>query len=639
MPAGDEHDVELEALHHSAAMEEEEAEGRPSHGEYLSEDEDVLQHEDPLSIGNGSPDESREKLDRRTRRKLDWLLLPFLASLFLLNSLDKSNIGNAETAGFTHDTGLSEGDLNTSLAFFFAFFVALQPVGAALGRKYGMARWVPACMSLWGLCTLLHILVRRKWQLICLRIAIASLEAGFYPTTVSYLSLFYTRYEFAVRLGFFYGQTAVAGVLGGILSWAVFSQFEKGPSRPEIPPPETTAAATVDDGWKSWEVLFLIEGCLTMAVALVGFVWLPHSADTAWFFSPQEKRWAEQRIRLDQRNATNTKGTMSRVSEQTQAAFHEPPEHRHSLSHPNEEEDAEGEAHHHLLQDSQPLRRKISTVSALSVTADAGLSRQDILSAVLNTKIWHLLICNILSAIPATAFGVFLPLVIKQLSPSLNLSPAASNLLSAPPFAFGALVLFIFTRWSDKSHQRLVPILWGLSLLLIGLTVTVMVPMSNYVLRYISLCILLSGSFIASPLTVAWLTNNTPEPGKRAILLGINGWGNLAGVFSALLFTPEDEKSGYVRPFIVTLVCVLASFAGFIAFWVSLVRENKWREDVTAGWSDGENEREELLGDMPIPKSMFLRLMNGFGLETLVKRVGVEQVRRGDEKVTFRYGL
>jgi hypothetical protein len=40
-----------------------------------------------------------EQLNRRTLRKLDFILLPFLCTLFLLNSLDKSNIGNAETAG------------------------------------------------------------------------------------------------------------------------------------------------------------------------------------------------------------------------------------------------------------------------------------------------------------------------------------------------------------------------------------------------------------------------------------------------------------------------------------------------------------------------------------------------------------
>jgi hypothetical protein len=40
-----------------------------------------------------------KQLNRRTLHKLDFILLPFLCALFLLNSLDKSNIGNAETAG------------------------------------------------------------------------------------------------------------------------------------------------------------------------------------------------------------------------------------------------------------------------------------------------------------------------------------------------------------------------------------------------------------------------------------------------------------------------------------------------------------------------------------------------------------
>lgn len=641
MPSPAEEDHELDTLRRAASMAEEETTTEAGPPPAMARNGMNDDHDDDDLVKNDNAYETR--LDRRTIRKLDFILLPFLALLFLLNSLDKSNIGNAETAGFTHDAGLSASDLNTSLAFFFAFFVALQPVGAALGRKYGMARWVPACMSLWGLSTILHIWVKRRWQLICLRIVIASLEAGFYPTTVSYLSLFYTRYEFAVRLGFFYGQTAVAGALGGMLSWAVFSHFPKQPSSgPPLSPGETVDARQ-EGGWKSWEVLFLIEGCTTMLIALVGFFWLPHSADTAWFFNAQERTWAEQRMRLDHDNVTSTQ--KRRASKAVHDSITEDEE---ALRRPSEAfaaDDDEGgeEAHDRLLDghtDGTPLRRKVSTMSTVSVTADSGLSRHDIASAILNYKIWHLLICNILSAIPATAFGVFLPLVIKQLSPSLNLSPAASNLLSAPPFAFGAVVLFFFVRWSDRSHQRLVPILGGLGLLLIGLTMTVMSPMSNYILRYISLCILLSGSFIASPLTVAWLSNNTPEPGKRAILLGINGWGNLAGVFSALLFTPKDEESGYIRPFIVTLVCALGSFAGFIAFWVMLVRENKWREDVTAHWTEEEREREDLLGDVPLSSStVFEGLAKRLGLGAVREKIGLEDVRRGDERVTFRYGL
>jgi MFS family permease len=62
------------------------------------------------------------------------------------------------------------------VALFFAFFVALQPVGAALGRKYGMVAWVPTCMFFWGVSTALHAWVRHRWQLYALRILIGCLE-------------------------------------------------------------------------------------------------------------------------------------------------------------------------------------------------------------------------------------------------------------------------------------------------------------------------------------------------------------------------------------------------------------------------------------------------------------------------------
>lgn len=623
-PAGDYELSQLRRPSVSDMEEEEEADDGP----YLRDDDD-RHADDNNNIMTATHGFFADDIDRSVKRKLDWILLPFLALLFLLNSLDKSNIGNAETAGFTKDTGLAAHDLNLALALFFAFFVALQPVGAALGRRYGMARWVPACMSLWGLCTILHTWVRRRWQLVLLRVCIASLEAGFYPTTVSYLSLWYTRFEFAQRLGVFYGQTAVAGVLGGVLSWAVFSRYERGPGDVNPPPPLAMAGRAESEGeWRSWEVLFLIEGCLTMAVALLGFFWLPHSAETAWFLSPRERRRAEERIRLDQ--ASNTTSTTQNLFDSHSTDF---PAH-------DIEAEADHQPHHRLLSSSSSILHRLKTnTSTKSVTEDAGLTRHDILSALLSRKIWHILVCNILSAIPATAFGVFLPLVLKQLSPTLNLTPSQSNLLSAPPFAFGAIVLFAFTRWSDKSAQRLVPILAGLGLLLLGLLVTVMVPVQLYVVRYLSLCLLLGGSFIASPLTVAWLANNTPEPGKRAILLGINGWGNLAGVFSAMLFTPSEGRQGYLHSFVWTLGCVVVAFAGFIAFWVGIVRENAWRERVVAGWTEEEREREEVFGDAEVPATGMERLREAVGLDGFARRLGWDGVRRGDEKITFRYGL
>ena len=61
-------------------------------------DTSLLHSEEPgsRSIRNASASngDMNHDLNKRVRRKLDFILLPFLALLFLFNSLDKSNVGS-----------------------------------------------------------------------------------------------------------------------------------------------------------------------------------------------------------------------------------------------------------------------------------------------------------------------------------------------------------------------------------------------------------------------------------------------------------------------------------------------------------------------------------------------------------------
>ncbi|KAF2757909.1 MFS general substrate transporter [Pseudovirgaria hyperparasitica] len=579
-------------------------------------------NEAPMS-GTFASSLDEDALNRRTLWKLDIILLPFLSLLFLLNSLDRSNIGNAETAHFTTDVGLEKKDLNTAVALFFAFFVTLQPIGAALGRRFGMPIWVPITMSLWGVCTALHVWVRSKWQLYTLRIIIGILEAGFYPTTVSYLSLFYTRYEFGRRLALFYGQYAVAGAVGGLLSFFVFSHFG---GQPDSDGP----AGISKDGWESWQVLFLLEGCGTIVVALIGFFWLPKSAGSAWFLSHEERKWADTRIQRDRDDVEHNEDMKPRSDEEG----------------PEDEAD-EPHAHHHASESRGLLSSTQSLARSQMLTDSRGITAHDVLSSISSPKVYHLLLCNILSSIPVTSFSVFLPLVLAPFSPH----PSTANLLTVPPYICGAVTLYAFTMWSDRRRERLLPILTSLILLLAGLlAVTTMPATKQWVIpRYISLCILLCGTFIASPLTVAWISGNTPSPGKRALMLGINGWGNLAGIFGTLIFAPRYGPS-YTTSFWFATVCVAVAAAGYASFRVLLVRENARRvawvhaaeaDDVAAeeaegrGGGDGGGGKDGMLLDVA---AWVVERVGWKGARRWIDSVR-EDGREGDERWTFVYGL
>lgn len=104
--------------------------------------------------------------------------------------------------------------------------------------------------------------------------------------------------------------------------------------------------------------------------------------------------------------------------------------------------------------------------------------------------------------------------------------------------------------------------------------------------------------------------NSAIEPGKRAVILGINGWGNLAGVLSSLLYAPEYGPD-YQTPFVVTLLLVAVSFVGYWGFRRALVKENERRATMMKGWTEEEEEKERVGG-------------NG---------------RRGDERWGVQYGL
>jgi hypothetical protein len=441
--------------------------------------------------------------------------------------------------------------------------------------------------------------------------------AGFYPVTVSYLSLFYTRFEFGRRLSLFYGQAAVGGALGGIISYVVFSHFPDKHGKP--------GGVNLEKEWQSWQVLFLLEGGLTMAVALLGYVWLPHSIETAWFLTPEERKYAASRVLQDR----------DMQEERT--------------SHYGDDDDSEvddddvghDEESRNLLNPSRPAQ----TMAARASIDDRGLTPHDVLSAFLSTRIWHILACNILSAVPVYAFSVFLPLVLAPLTNKSN--PALVNLMTAPPHIAGAMCLYGFASYSDKHRIRLMPILLGLAIMVTGLTAVVVLPTSWPIPRYVCLTVLVSGCYIASPLTVAWISGNTPSPGKRALLLGINGWGNLAGVISAMLFDPKYATSGYIVPFWWTLACIALAAMAYILLLKGIVVENEKRRKVLDGWDEEDLEREKTEGKgAPVQQYVWVqRLAEVLGRSRGLAWLGewlyeaTKGGREGDEKMTFVYGL
>lgn len=232
-------------------------------------------------IEDGEPPVVLDKAaERRLVWKFDLRILPTLAIMYLFNTLDKTNLGNAKTAGLEKSLGMEgTNQYNLSLSIFFVPYVLTAPFLAILGKKYGPNRVLPAMMVVFGTCTLCVAAAKNFAGLMTIRWFLGMAESAFFPLVIYYQTTFYRRMELARRLAIFYAGQSIASAFGGLLAFGVFR--------------------IKSDAMESWRFLPLIEGAGTILFSIFAYFYLPRNAATAHFLNDDEKILAEARMLLD----------------------------------------------------------------------------------------------------------------------------------------------------------------------------------------------------------------------------------------------------------------------------------------------------------------------------------------------------
>lgn len=122
-----------------------------------------------------------EAATKRLLRKIDWTLIPFLALLYLLSFLDRTNIGNARLAGLEDDLGMRGLDYNVALSVFFPWYVAAEIPSNLAMKRFRPSIWIPSIMIAWGICCTLMGLVNNYAGLLAARMALGLAEGGLFP--------------------------------------------------------------------------------------------------------------------------------------------------------------------------------------------------------------------------------------------------------------------------------------------------------------------------------------------------------------------------------------------------------------------------------------------------------------------------
>jgi MFS transporter, ACS family, tartrate transporter len=216
--------------------------------------------------------------ENRTRHKIALRLLPFLFILYIVNYVDRTNLGFA-AIGMARDLGFSDRVFGLGAGIFFASYMALQVPGALLIERWSARRVISGCMLVWGMLTVLTGLVQTPWHLYGARLLLGAAEASFFPGVIVYLSHWFQTTDRAKATSSFMAAIPISFVIGSPIAGWIISHHWLGVS-----------------GWR-W--LFVAEGIPAILLGVVTFFYLTDRPAEANWLGPEARMWVEKTLRRE----------------------------------------------------------------------------------------------------------------------------------------------------------------------------------------------------------------------------------------------------------------------------------------------------------------------------------------------------
>ncbi|KAJ6441473.1 high-affinity nicotinic acid transporter [Purpureocillium lavendulum] len=361
--------------------------------------DEKLSEEHQLESQNGVAEEGAPVYDdvqtRQILRKVDWRVVPALAAMYLVSFIDRSNIGNAKVAGMNKDLHLSGAQYNIALTAFFIPYALLEIPCNVVLKLTRPSIWMPSIMLAWGIVMTLTGIVKDFRGLVIRRIFLGITESGFFPGATYLLTIWYRRYEVQTRMVVFYATVSLSGAFSGLLAYAI--QHMEG---------------IANLGGR----IFILEGIVTVVIALTMYICLPDGPATAKFLTREEKRFIITRL---------------------------------------ENETGSGEG---------------------KTTNDDKLTRRQVVEALKDWRIYVAVIICWGNTIAVYAFSVTIPTVIRD----LGYSAANAQLMTIPVYVCAMICAVTSAMLSDRYKQRSSFILGSCVVAALGLIALIASPHPNY---------------------------------------------------------------------------------------------------------------------------------------------------------------
>ena len=212
----------------------------------------------------------------RVFAKCAWRLIPFMMLLFLVNYIDRTNVGFAALT-MNADLAFSPSVYGFGAGVFFLSYALFQVPSNFVLQRIGAKRWVFCILAAWGLISAANAFVQGPVSFYALRFLLGMIEAGFFPGMLLYLTYWFPQAYLARCVASFNASIPMSFVIGGPLSGLILGM----------------------DGaldLHGWQWLFLAEGIPASLLAFAVLKQLPDGpADASWL-SLEEKETIAKRL-------------------------------------------------------------------------------------------------------------------------------------------------------------------------------------------------------------------------------------------------------------------------------------------------------------------------------------------------------
>ncbi|EYE99600.1 putative MFS transporter Liz1/Seo1 [Aspergillus ruber CBS 135680] len=222
--------------------------------------------------------------ERRLLFKLDTAILTFASLGYFIKYLDQVNINNAFVSGMKEDLGMYGNQLNYIQACWTVGYVIGEIPSNMLLTRVRPRYWIPAMELLWTVLTFSLSRCNTPTQFYVLRFFVGLAESTFYPGMQYIIGSWYRKDELAKRSCIFHTSSGIASMFSGYLMAGVYNLEGRG-------------------GFRGWQWLFLIDGIISLPIAISGFFVLPDVPEISnpWYLSEKEVALSQKRMELEGR--------------------------------------------------------------------------------------------------------------------------------------------------------------------------------------------------------------------------------------------------------------------------------------------------------------------------------------------------